>query len=269
MCCERPEVSPHCFHVSFLLDKPTISTCVARTAYDPDLYESSETCNADFFLAFLTRLQMQLNNNGTTERMPRTQIFICASTILEEWLNIACAGSEAMDGRIFMKRDWRSCRPCRMPHSLSRLSQIQSKGMDKDTNAYLSSEFHLYSIFAGFLNRRGWILQERLLSPRTIYYGKDEIYWECNHMIASETVPWGWTNDSLMAKINSYSDPPKRKSDTISAKTLEHTGQGLSNPEAKFKRLNIAVQQTDLAPLYEYWYKIIEGYSQKKLTVAA
>lgn len=184
------------------------------------------------------------------------------------WLNIACAGSEEMDGRIFMKRDWRLCRPCRMPHNLSRLSQIQSKGMGEDTYAYLRSEFNLYSIFAGFLNRRGWILQERLLSPRTIYYGKDEIYWECNHMIASETVPWGWTNHSLMAKINSYSDPPKRKGDTISAKTLEHTGQDLSNPEAKFKRLNIALQPTDLAPLYEYWYKIIEVYSQKKLTVA-
>jgi hypothetical protein len=183
------------------------------------------------------------------------------------WLNIACAGSEAMDGRIFMKRDWRSCRPCRMPHNLSRLSQIQSKGMGEDTYAYLSSEFHLYSIFAGFLNRRGWILQERLLSPRTIYYGKDEIYWECNHMIASETVPWGWTNHSLMAKINSYSGPPKRNNDTISTKPLEHTGQDLSNPEAKFKRLNIAVQPMDLASLYEYWYKIIEVYSQKKLTV--
>ncbi|KIW23170.1 uncharacterized protein PV07_11390 [Cladophialophora immunda] len=29
------------------------------------------------------------------------------------------------------------------------------------------------------LLRRGWVLQERLLSPRCVYYGRDELLWEC------------------------------------------------------------------------------------------
>jgi hypothetical protein len=29
------------------------------------------------------------------------------------------------------------------------------------------------------LSSRGWVLQERLLSPRTLHYGKEQMFWEC------------------------------------------------------------------------------------------
>ncbi|KAK3339414.1 heterokaryon incompatibility protein-domain-containing protein [Neurospora tetraspora] len=38
---------------------------------------------------------------------------------------------------------------------------------------------------------RGWIVQERLLSPRIIYYGADELYWECRLHAVSESCPFG------------------------------------------------------------------------------
>ncbi|KAK3402313.1 heterokaryon incompatibility protein-domain-containing protein [Sordaria brevicollis] len=38
---------------------------------------------------------------------------------------------------------------------------------------------------------RGWIVQERLLSPRIIYYGADELYWECRLHALSESCPFG------------------------------------------------------------------------------
>ena len=38
---------------------------------------------------------------------------------------------------------------------------------------------------------RGWIVQERLLSPRTIYYGANELYWECRVHAVSESCPFG------------------------------------------------------------------------------
>jgi hypothetical protein len=31
------------------------------------------------------------------------------------------------------------------------------------------------------LHRRAWVVQERLLPPRTLYYGLTGIYWECRH----------------------------------------------------------------------------------------
>lgn len=41
------------------------------------------------------------------------------------------------------------------------------------------------------LNRRGWVLQERYLSPRTVYFGGDQIYWECREFQACKTMAGG------------------------------------------------------------------------------
>lgn len=39
------------------------------------------------------------------------------------------------------------------------------------------------------LLQRAWVMQERFLSPRTLYYGPWELLWECNVRAASETQP--------------------------------------------------------------------------------
>ncbi|KAK0737986.1 hypothetical protein B0T18DRAFT_394362 [Schizothecium vesticola] len=39
------------------------------------------------------------------------------------------------------------------------------------------------------LNRRGWVLQERLLSARTIHFSDTELVWHCLEDMASESVP--------------------------------------------------------------------------------
>ncbi|KAM7196587.1 Heterokaryon incompatibility protein (HET) domain containing protein [Rhypophila sp. PSN 637] len=39
------------------------------------------------------------------------------------------------------------------------------------------------------LYTRGWVIQERFLSPRSIYFATDEIFWECRTHFASETCP--------------------------------------------------------------------------------
>lgn len=41
------------------------------------------------------------------------------------------------------------------------------------------------------LNRRAWVLQERILSPRKIHFGKHIVYWECLSLVASESSPAG------------------------------------------------------------------------------
>jgi hypothetical protein len=38
------------------------------------------------------------------------------------------------------------------------------------------------------LSRRGWVLQERALSRRTIYFTSTQIYWECGNGIICETL---------------------------------------------------------------------------------
>ncbi|ETS74937.1 hypothetical protein PFICI_13421 [Pestalotiopsis fici W106-1] len=41
------------------------------------------------------------------------------------------------------------------------------------------------------LNSRGWVLQERQLSPRVLNFTKTQMYWECDEMQASESHPYG------------------------------------------------------------------------------
>ena len=40
----------------------------------------------------------------------------------------------------------------------------------------------------GELNRRGWVLQERALSRRTIYFTEKQTYWECGEGVRCETL---------------------------------------------------------------------------------
>lgn len=41
------------------------------------------------------------------------------------------------------------------------------------------------------LSSRGWVFQERLLSPRTIHFGTEQLFWECREAEACETFPLG------------------------------------------------------------------------------
>src|ERR1700761_1073924 len=41
------------------------------------------------------------------------------------------------------------------------------------------------------LNFRGWVYQERLMSPRTIHYDQYQLYWECYELVASNAFPKG------------------------------------------------------------------------------
>ncbi|KAF5584629.1 serine threonine kinase [Fusarium subglutinans] len=43
-----------------------------------------------------------------------------------------------------------------------------------------------HDVIEGALNRRGWVLQERALAPRTIYFTENQTYWECGQGVRCE-----------------------------------------------------------------------------------
>ncbi|KAM0424535.1 hypothetical protein ACHAPT_010251 [Fusarium lateritium] len=45
-----------------------------------------------------------------------------------------------------------------------------------------------HQIVEGDLNKRGWVLQERVLARRTIYFGGVQTYWECGEGVRCETL---------------------------------------------------------------------------------
>lgn len=56
--------------------------------------------------------------------------------------------------------------------------------------ARIHFKMHTGSVAAGLaenpLNKRGWCLQESILSPRIIHFGKDRVLWQCHESFAAE-----------------------------------------------------------------------------------
>jgi hypothetical protein len=48
-------------------------------------------------------------------------------------------------------------------------------------------DFH-HDVDEGELSKRAWVLQERALSRRTIYFSRTQSYWECGHGVRCETL---------------------------------------------------------------------------------
>jgi hypothetical protein len=56
------------------------------------------------------------------------------------------------------------------------------------------------------LLKRGWVYQERTLSPRVLYFVGEELIWECNHALDCECGAEGLENKFERIRINDMSD---------------------------------------------------------------
>ena len=97
--------------------------------------------------------------------------------------------AHAKDGRdgCFSKRSPSLVRPCRIPNPFNTSSNNDFIIYPKNIH-----DIHNEQVRDSPIYQRGWILQERLLSPRTVYFGKEQIFWVCEELQACETYPNGW-----------------------------------------------------------------------------
>ncbi|KAF8551532.1 HET-domain-containing protein [Imleria badia] len=63
------------------------------------------------------------------------------------------------------------------------------------------------------LHTRAWVVQERILAPRTLYYGSNGLAWECTECSATEAVPWG--DVSTFSPKASFFDIQQQSPDAI------------------------------------------------------
>lgn len=99
------------------------------------------------------------------------------------------------------------------------------------------------------VNRRAWVLQERLLAPRVLHFCKDQIAWECPHIDAAESHPYGVSNMEL-------------KAGTVGIRTRL---KALIPGDYGLKALAIGRTESAFAA-HENWKSIVERYSKTKLT---
>lgn len=96
------------------------------------------------------------------------------------------------------------------------------------------------------LNKRGWVVQERLLSPRTLYFGPRSIGWECIECEATETEP---------DEQNSFSG----QVDTLRPKrTFAFLGRYISK--------STSVSSAEFITFRNAWWTIVSTYTGCDLT---
>ena len=99
--------------------------------------------------------------------------------------NIAATGSSDNGGGLFQERDTHWVTPNKV--------RIHYKGHDQIYFASIEEPWGKW-VSRSTLNRRGWVFQERLLSPRTLHFAS-QLFWECRMLQACETYPEGIPND--------------------------------------------------------------------------
>ena len=92
------------------------------------------------------------------------------------------------------------------------------------------------TVDSGPLNRRGWVFQERLLSRRILYYGKDQLHWECQETCLSE--------DGHQTFGNHYD----KSTSILSSAAIS------------------ASHHVEGDAFYTDWYEMVEKYTQRHLT---
>lgn len=120
--------------------------------------------------------------------------------IYQNWtINIAAAHEKDSESGCISTRVAAKIAPCLIPLPGFQMDwAVQS--LRRSASRLLSSICELRqlrgldtSVFARFQpSSRGWVTQERLLSPRTIYFAEEQIFWECSETLkACETYSTG------------------------------------------------------------------------------
>ncbi|KAJ9616433.1 hypothetical protein H2200_000151 [Cladophialophora chaetospira] len=112
------------------------------------------------------------------------------------------------------------------------------------------------------LHARGWVLQERLLSPRTIHFGQEQIFWECRCQMACEAYPTGIPEQFKNRRTRAW-----RQADQMLDPHRERTSQwSLMGFLSRFSLTKPKHNPAQLSQIYGIWSNIVEAYMECKLS---
>jgi len=111
--------------------------------------------------------------------------------------NLAATGSPDGNGGLWINRSPSLSLPCEV-----RLNRRPAA----NTMWHIHLKYLAQStlLLEGPLLKRGWVVQERVLAPRTLHFGTNQLFWECRHSQACETYPGGLPNLMQSQKSNLF-----------------------------------------------------------------
>jgi hypothetical protein len=157
--------------------------------------------------------------------------------------NIAASASTNEHGGLFRTRD-----PAAIQAGIVNLPSLSSRIGCEDVYVVDRDYCHRH-IFSSPIYQRGWIFQERQLSPRVLHFGKTQIFWECFEEQRCEGFPNG---------IPFYWSP--RSLDNLWNSTLHDKNISPSSPS----RLASSPIMPDA--IYFLWNELVKSYSSCAFT---
>lgn len=100
----------------------------------------------------------------------------------QSYINFAAASARNCHEGFFRHRQVSSLPPSTV--------ETRWKGQQQ-TCKVIRNDFWTAELLNEPLYRRAWVLQERMLSPRTLNFGSRQIFWQCLGMTACESMPYG------------------------------------------------------------------------------
>jgi hypothetical protein len=135
-------------------------------------------------------------------------------------------------------------------------SEISTRGdntLPEAGDYYLvENDFWIRDVDRAPLNTRGWVLQERLLAPRILHFGRNQLYWQCGLDALCEMFPKDINKHRLGVGPIAYT-----------ARDLRPFVQVLASVKESPWMLSDAITMEEV---YQPWRTLVTEYSEMNLT---
>lgn len=174
------------------------------------------------------------------------------------FLTLAAMSSSDAHGGLFRKRDPSKLGPCPF--------KVRLDGAGVVDCLLVRSDFWEVDMRCAPLNQRAWVVQERVLAPRTLYFAENQLFWECRELHACETFQDGVP----VALVSEIQEPDSV--DVVSVKAFEETARKLGQSTVAERRDSFDRPSGEcrqyMGP-YDVWSEILRMYAQCAITFPA
>lgn len=148
----------------------------------PQLYQDALYVTRSLGVRYLWTDSLCIIQEGDNLADWNHEVTLMSKVYSRSLCNISASDAPDATHSLFNTRDTDTCFPETIECAL--------KGI---TSRYLISEDRYWDteVTRSLVNTRAWVLQERLLAPRVLHFGKRHLVWECKEKFASDAYPEG------------------------------------------------------------------------------
>ncbi|RDL30490.1 uncharacterized protein BP5553_10368 [Venustampulla echinocandica] len=169
-------------------------------------------------------------------------------------LNI-CAATGDSEG-LWQERDGKATRPFDIPIT------IRTPGLRRKTRKVLMTVAPILKGVPSHLDSRGWILQERIFSRRTLFFDPYWVYFECAEMSASESCPEGVRRD----QNTDFGELEDDIGTTVSRDPVLSDIGGMIRDLSSQVDSGMELGDAERNAAFGLWFNAVENYSKRQLS---